>query len=61
MALDDQDIIPIIEQAIGLLKSAAENTSGTNPFIVKQLNLATEMSERCVADLRETKEATKAR
>jgi hypothetical protein len=53
MDLDDQDIIPIIEQAIELLKSATENASGTNPYIIMQLKLAAEMSERCVVDLRE--------
>ena len=59
MGLDDQDIIPIIEQAIELLKAAAENASGTNPYIIMQLKLAAEMSERCVADLRETEETSK--
>ncbi len=58
MDLDDQDLIPIVEQAFTLLNSAIENGGGTNPLIIKQLKLAAEMTERCLGDLKGTKEST---
>jgi|GEM_PF-4958579 len=58
MDLDDQDLIPIIEQAVTLLNIAVQKGGDTNPLILKQLILAAEMTERCLGDLKEIENAT---
>jgi hypothetical protein len=55
MASDESDIVPLIEDAVALLRRAIATGSDTHPLIIKQLKLAIEMSERCADDLKESR------